>query len=234
MMGHGMGIRLPNSATNGTLASTDTGILDTPGARAGRNRLSFLKRQQPQQTQSQPPEPMLNGLSLNGISHKDFPAAPRGLGGDRENEDDGVSTSSRSRSKSQSRSKSGSKENRRSFFGGASALGSIGRGRGRQTGRGEKDEESEWVTQSDLASQFNGDVNGNGGGYGGKGGGRRSSSSNRPTTAKSGGGAGSLSLSRDGSVGSKVGSVRKRLSRLTLGKKSSKASVLVGSVAEED
>ncbi|KAG4411743.1 hypothetical protein IFR04_015132, partial [Cadophora malorum] len=102
------------------------------------------------------------------------------------------------------------------------------------TGRGEKDEESEWVTQSDLASQFNGDVNGNGGGYGGKGGGRRSSSSNRPTTAKSGGGAGSLSLSRDGSVGSKVGSVRKRLSRLTLGKKSSKASVLVGSVAEED
>jgi dedicator of cytokinesis protein 3 len=43
-----------------------------------------------------------------------------------------------------------------------------------------------------------------------------------------------LSLSRESSVGSRVGSVRKRLSRLTLGKKSSKASVLVGSVAEEE
>jgi hypothetical protein len=37
-----------------------------------------------------------------------------------------------------------------------------------------------------------------------------------------------------GSVGSRVGSVRKRLSMLKLGKKSSNASVLVGSVAEEE
>ncbi|KAH6721718.1 hypothetical protein BKA61DRAFT_162673 [Leptodontidium sp. MPI-SDFR-AT-0119] len=228
MMGHGMGIRIPNSATNGTIVSTENGILDTPGARAGRNRLSFLKRQQPQsQLQSQAPEPMLNGLSLNGVSHKDFPVAPRGLAGDH---DDAVSTSTHSLTKSQSRSKSQSKDNRHSFFGGSSTLGSIGRGRGRT----EKQEESEWITQSDLASQFDtGNGNGNAnGGVNGKGGGRRSSSSNRPTTAKSSGGG--MSLSRDGSVGSKVGSVRKRLSRLTLGKKSSKASVLVGSVAEED
>lgn len=102
----------------------------------------------------------------------------------------------------------------------------------------EKDEETEWVTQSDLAGIAN---------SGGTS--RRSSSSQRPMTAVSGStrngnlnGNGSKgnslrseSLSREGSVGSRVGgSVRKRLSLLKLGKKSSKASVLVDSVVEEE
>ncbi len=91
----------------------------------------------------------------------------------------------------------------------------------------EKEEETtEWITQSDLASAMTS---------------RRSSSSRRtgdlrPQTGKSNG---NQSLSRDGSVGSAagakaMGSVRKRLSRLKLGKKSSKASVLVDSVTEEE
>ncbi|KAK2627628.1 hypothetical protein QTJ16_003594 [Diplocarpon rosae] len=197
--------RLPNSATNGTLATMDTSILDTPSARAGRNRLSFLKRHTaaPSSDQSLQPPPMLNGLSLNGVTEKDLPASRR------EQSQSNDSSSTRSRSKSQSRHRN--EENRRSFFGSTTGLGSIGRVRG--SALGQKEEESEWVTQSDLASVA-----------------RRSSSSNRPPTGKSGGGP----TSRDGSVGSKVGSVRRRLSRLTLGKKASKASVLVGSVAEED
>ena len=107
-----------------------------------------------------------------------------------------------------------SKENRRSFFGGVGNGVVTGRGRGamNEVELDEKDEDAEWVTHSDLTSAS---------GAGGKDGlGRRSSSSQRPDTATS--------------VGSRVGSVRKRLSMLKLGKKSSKASVLVGSVAEED
>ena len=116
----------------------------------------------------------------------------------------------------------GSKENRRSFF---SANG-VSLGRGRASVKEEEDGR-EWVTQSDLST-----VSSAGAG-GGSGVGRRSSSSHqRPTTAKSSGaGTGTGTAS---SVGSRVGSVRKRLSLLKLGKKTSKASVLVDSVTEEE
>jgi dedicator of cytokinesis protein 3 len=116
----------------------------------------------------------------------------------------------------------GSKENRRSFF---SANG-VGLGRGRTSVKEEEDGR-EWVTQSDLSTVSSG------GAGGGSGVGRRSSSSHqRPTTAKSSGaGTGTGTAS---SVGSRVGSVRKRLSLLKLGKKTSKASVLVDSVTEEE
>ncbi|CZR52551.1 related to dock180 protein [Phialocephala subalpina] len=210
---------IPHTDTNGTLSTNN--ILDTPAARAGRNRLSFLKRHTRDLSQQQIMEqqavlaPVINGGNVKKQDTSSTIATPgRGRG-----KDDEVS-SERSRSK----------ENRKSFFGGSGTIGSIGRGRGRDIG--EKDEETEWVTQSDIA------------GAAGTTGSRRSSSSNRPMTGKSGGGGGfgsqkggsqrGESLSRDGSVGSRVGSVRKRLSLLKLGKKASKASVLVGSVAEED
>jgi len=113
----------------------------------------------------------------------------------------------------------GSKENRRSFF---SANG-VGLGRGRASVKEEEDGR-EWGTQSDISAVSSG---GAGGGVG-----RRSSSSHqRPTTAKSSGAG--TSTGAASSVGSRVGSVRKRLSLLKLGKKTSKASVLVDSVAEE-
>ncbi|TVY64260.1 Dedicator of cytokinesis protein [Lachnellula suecica] len=109
--------------------------------------------------------------------------------------------------------RSRSKENKRSsFFGGQLGNGNGvggGAGRGREMDKGRAfDEDGEWVTSSDLTS-------GSGGGSAV----RRSSSLHRPDTSSS--------------VASRVGSVRKRLSKLTLGKKSSKASVLVDSVAEE-
>ena len=181
---------LPNSQTNGTIATTDTSILDPAPQRTSRilvgNRLSFLKRT------AQPPKEkddvLAETVNVNG----------RGRGNTAESGD----------------SRERSKENRRSFFGGN---GVSGRGRGAvmESGLGEKDEDPEWITertQSDLTSASGG---------GGKDGiGRRSSSSQRPETATS--------------VGSRVGSVRKRLSMLKLGKKTSKASVLVSSVTEED
>ncbi|KAG9246481.1 hypothetical protein BJ878DRAFT_540274 [Calycina marina] len=79
-------------------------------------------------------------------------------------------------------------------------------------GRSEKDEGS-WVTSSDLTRSNTRDA-------GSMKDGRRSSSSQRP---------------EDGVLGvlKKGGSVRKRLSMLKLGKKSSKGNVFVGSVAEE-
>ncbi|KAN0112194.1 hypothetical protein V8E51_005145 [Hyaloscypha variabilis] len=187
---------IPNSNTNGTLATQATDILDTPGHRTARSRLSFLQRKPVANEQREAKEAVL----VNGNGNR---KSGRGRG-------DSEDGSERSRSK----------ENRRSFFGGSGgvgSLGSIGRGRGREI-KGE-DEGSEWITQSDLSTA------------------RRSSSEVRPKTGKSGKSAGDLSkdgLSREGSVGSRVGSVRKRLSRLTLGKKASKPSVLVGSVAEEE
>ncbi|KAH8687410.1 hypothetical protein BGZ60DRAFT_362811 [Tricladium varicosporioides] len=105
--------------------------------------------------------------------------------------------------------RSRSKENRKSFFAGGQ-LNGVGQGRDEKGGGQAFDEDGEWVTSSDLTNT-SGAVNAPA---------RRSSSSQRPDTTSS--------------VGSKVGSVRKRLSMLKLGKKSSKASVLVGSVAEED
>ena len=184
------GMGLPNSMTNGTIATTDTSILDpapTRNSRIGGNRLSFLKRNT-QQPARQTEEPLTEKAHTNG----------RGRGNTMDSEE----------------SRERSKENRRSFFGGVGNGVVTGRGRGamNEVELDEKDEDAEWVTHSDLTSAS---------GAGGKDGlGRRSSSSQRPDTATS--------------VGSRVGSVRKRLSMLKLGKKSSKASVLVGSVAEED
>lgn len=177
---------LPHSQTNGTIATTDTSILDLAPQRNSRvvgNRLSFLKRN------TQPPpskdEVLAEKVNTNG----------RGRGNTVESSD----------------SRERSKENRRSFFGGNGVV--VGRGRGavKDLELDDKDEDAEWVTQSDLSASAGGGKDGLG---------RRSSSSQRPETATS--------------VGSRVGSVRKRLSMLKLGKKSSKASVLVGSVAEEE
>ncbi|KAF4617980.1 hypothetical protein G7Y89_g15009 [Cudoniella acicularis] len=185
---------LPNSATNGTLATQDTSILDSP--RNARNRLSFLKRD-PSKTEPRPQAEIAQakGLALvNGNGNGN----PRGLT---------AALTDTSISSNRSRSK----ENRRSFFNGGS-LNGVGRGRDQDDKSiGQAfDEEGEWVTQSDLTTT-SGAVSVPS---------RRSSSSQRPDVTSS--------------VGSKVGSVRKRLSMLKLGKKSSKASVLVGSVAEED
>jgi dedicator of cytokinesis protein 3 len=80
-------------------------------------------------------------------------------------------------------------------------------GRGRTSSMDEKDDTAMWVTSSNLTDGSN-DIPE-----------RRSSSSQRAETTIS--------------VGSRVGSVRKRLSMLKLGKKTSKASVMVDSVAEE-
>jgi hypothetical protein len=185
---------LPNSNTNGTLATQATDILDTPGHRTARSRLSFLQRKPVALKEEREAN---EAVLVNGNGNR---KSGRGRG-------DSEDGSERSRSK----------ENRKSFFSGG-GVGSIGRGRGR-----ELSEHTEWVTESDLGTT------------------RRSSSEQRPKTSggksgKSGKGergeAGGLS--REGSVGSRVGSVRKRLSRLTLGKKTSKASVLVGSVVEEE
>jgi hypothetical protein len=89
----------------------------------------------------------------------------------------------------------------------------------------EKDEESGWVTTSDLNSRAEGrDRSGRDRSISGATG-RRSSSSQRPETAT-----GSV-VSGNGSLG---GSVRKRLSLLKLGKKSSKGNMLMGGLREED
>jgi hypothetical protein len=210
MMGRGMA----NSQTNGTLATQSTDILDTPGARAGRARMSFLKRFQNESQPSQQQEAILAPVvNINGL------ASPVGSKHEIKGHARGESCASEAEIEL-----ARAKENRMSFFSGGN-LGSIGRGRGRQMS--EKEEETtEWITQSDLASAMTG---------------RRSSSSRRtgdlrPQTGKSNG---NQSLSRDGSLGSAagakaMGSVRKRLSMLKLGKKSSKASVLVDSVTEEE
>jgi dedicator of cytokinesis protein 3 len=182
---------IPNSNTNGTLATQATDILDTPSHRTARSRLSFLQRKPVALKEEQEAK---EAVLVNGNGNR---KSGRGRG----NSEDG---SERSRSK----------ENRKSFFS-SGGVGSIGRGRGR-----ELSEQTEWATESDFGAV------------------RRSSSEQRPKTSggksgKSGKGEAG-GLSREGSVGSRVGSVRKRLSRLTLGKKSSKASVLVGSLAEEE
>jgi len=199
---------IAHTDTSGTISSS---ILDTPAARASRNRLSFLKRHTREPSLQQHEAVLAPVINGGNVKKESGLAIGRGRGKD-------DSSSERSRSK----------ENRKSFFSSSGGLGSIGRGRGREIS--EKDEEMEWVTQSDLAGAADSA--------------RRSSSSQRPMTGKSGltkeGSRGGTSqrgdsLSRDGSMGSRVGgSVRKRFSMLKLGKKSSKASVLVDSVAEED
>ena len=181
---------LPNSQTNGTIATTDTSILDPAPQRTSRvvgNRLSFLKRTT--QPSREKDDVLAEKTNANG----------RGRGNTMESDE----------------SRERSKENRRSFFGGNGASTGGGRGAVMESELDEKDEDAGWVTersQSDFTSVS---------GTPGKDPlGRRSSSSQRPDTATS--------------VGSRVGSVRKRLSMLKLGKKSSKASVLVSSVAEEE
>ncbi|TVY53125.1 Dedicator of cytokinesis protein 1 [Lachnellula cervina] len=112
------------------------------------------------------------------------------------------------------RSRSKENANRRSFFGSPPQA----QLNGMRSGASEPaDEEAGWVTSSDLTG-------GSGGGGDGDGAVRRSGSFRRANTGSSG----------TSTVGSRVGSVRKRFSMLKLGKKSSKASVLVASVAEED
>jgi dedicator of cytokinesis protein 3 len=173
---------LPNSSTNGTIATQNTDILDLSLPRTGgggKNRLGFLKRT-PNSSQGQ--EQAL-GL-VNG------------------NRGRGVGVASESSVSVRSRSKENA--NRRSFFG--------GQGQGLNSARS-VDEEGEWVTNSDLTSASGGD------------GAVRRSGSLRRTHTDTG---------SSPSVGSRVGSVRKRLSMLKLGKKSSKTSFPVRSVAEED
>jgi dedicator of cytokinesis protein 3 len=191
-----LGLGLPTSLTNGTVATADTSILDSPrqGHARSRSRLSFLKRAPQVQVQIAPtPDPALKELP-NG----------RGRG--------------KSNASSKSRDLEPSKENhnRRSFFSAASANANAN---AHATSRGrfdEQEEDGEWVTQSDLTMASSG-AGGNGKGVDSA---RRSSSSQRPDTATT--------------VGSRVGSVRKRLSMLKLGKKSSKASVQVQPVVEEE
>jgi hypothetical protein len=201
-------IGMTNSNTNGTIRTQDTSILDTPSG--GRVRRSFFgsvrrDREGGRSTHEAVLAPVING------------------GGKKEKDGRGRGDSSASKDDSQLE---GAKENRRSFF--SANGGGLGRGRTR---------EEEWVTQSDLSAASTSGVTGFGvGGGGGSGVNRRSSSSQRPTTAKSSA-AGTVTGTGSGtasSVGSRVGSVRKRLSMLKLGKKTSKASVLVGSVTEEE
>jgi dedicator of cytokinesis protein 3 len=201
---------LPQSNTNGTLATQDTGnSLDSQ--RQGRNRLSFLKRappslseQLPNPLRSQPPDQaMVQALALsngNGNSANGSPANEISVEESFE--------SNRSRSK----------ENRKSFFSGSSVTNGTGRGRDRDNTlervmNQALSEDGEWLTSSDLSAASKTRSRSGGGDS------RRSTSSQRPDTS---------------SVGSKVGSVRKRLSLLKLGKKSSKANVLVSTVTEED
>ncbi|CAG8983084.1 hypothetical protein HYALB_00006112 [Hymenoscyphus albidus] len=201
----------PQSVTNGTIATQDTSILDSP--QPSRNRLSFLRKgpspksDLPNPLRSQPPgnppgTPLPNGV---GISTNIFAGTATSL-------DETTSNHSRS------------KENRKSFFGGSKNVNGSGRGREKYSnGHAPLDEENEWVTSSDVSqvpteaakSRSNG-----GSGWDGEDGPRRSSSSQRPQDTTS-------------STPSKVGSVRKRFSMLKLGKKSSKSSGLVSSVAEE-
>jgi dedicator of cytokinesis protein 3 len=222
-----------NTNTNGAINAQSTEIIDTSSARAGRPRMSFLKRLQnppppPFKEQEAVLAPVVNGNAVKSISgsiKKKTNGVKNIQGTKKAKSGNGEEESERSRSK----------ENRKSFFS-SGDLGSIGRGRGRDAKMSEKEEESEWITQSDLSSAVGGGKGGADAYYSG----RRSSSSARPKTGGSQAQS-TLSLKRDGSVGrgesastSAMGSVRKRFSMLKLGKKSSKASVLVDSVAEED
>ncbi|KAG9234542.1 hypothetical protein BJ875DRAFT_509363 [Amylocarpus encephaloides] len=193
----------PHSMTSGTIATQDTSILDSP--RQGRNRLSFLKRGTALSDQF--PNPLRSQppdpVQIQGLDISNGNGAK--ISSSRELAVDDTVAKNRSRSK----------ENRKSFFGGSGTNG-VGRGRehdahGKGTGQA-LDAEGEWVTQSELTTTSGARSQSNGAES------RRSSSSQRPEIS---------------GVGSRVGSVRKRLSNFRLGKKSSKASVMVGSVAEE-
>ena len=198
-----VGLGLPNSLTNGTVATTDTSILEGPPR--NRNRLSFLKRNT---SISLPKDQAVLKEQANNINGR-----VRG-------------TLKADSSHSSEHEKLKENTNRRSFFSGMNSVG-VGRGRSDPAVLSENTEENEWVTSSDLTSAATSTNNINGG----VGKGRRSSSSQRHATATAGQGNPAPSSTL---VGSRVGSVRKRLSMLKLGKKSSKVSVLVSSVAEEE
>ena len=118
-------------------------------------------------------------------------------------------TNGRMRGKSEASEQFTSDSKRHSYFANsAPLLSSAGRG------RSERESDNDWVTDSDLTRSVTKDTqDGNGKD------GRRSISSQR--------------VEAEGTVKKNVGSVRKRLSMLKLGKKSSKGNVIVGTVAEE-
>ena len=90
-----------------------------------------------------------------------------------------------------------------------------------ERGRSERESDKDWVTDSDLTRSVTKDSSARGGDPR-DGSGRRSDSVDREGNEFG-----------SGNVKKNMGSVRKRLSMLKLGKKSSKGNVLVGSVAEE-
>jgi hypothetical protein len=233
-----MGMNLKrNTVTASTLQTNDTSLVDSPTpATGGRNRLSFLKRHGPSNSQHEAIlAPVVNLNSQNNGS----PTATRkpsiqspSLEMEREKTATAAHAVARARGKSQSSESQRSKENRKSSFL-SSVGGSLGRSRGRN-GASDKNshwddtdnaDESAWVTQSDLASLARS---------------RESEDDYRPTTGKS---HKASMMSRKASVASQaseggksdigvgtMGSVRKRLSMLKLGKKSSKGNVLTGNV----
>lgn len=152
-----------------------------------------------------------------------------GTGGDNAT----IAATARTRSRSNSKDTTTKAQNRRSYF---SRTGSVAE---REKGG---DDESGWVTSSDLNSR--GGSNGVAG-VSRDGGRRRSSSSHRPDTALSYGSRGNGSISKGAgghggsgngvnSLNSGIGSVKKRLSLLKLGKKGSKGTLLMGGLREED
>ena len=195
---------MPYSSTNGTIKTQSTDILDLSLPRTGGGGGGA--------------GPGKNRLSFlkrapNSSISQEPPAlgpvngnATRGRGGS-----GGVAASESSVSV---RSRSKENANRRSFFGSPPHV-QHPQQNGTRGSNDPADEEAGWVTSSDLTA---GSPGGEDGAV------RRSGSFRRANTASSG----------TSTVGSRVGSVRKRLSMLKLGKKSSKASVLVASVAEED
>lgn len=187
---------VPQSGTNGTIATTDTSILDTPSHRPTRqdrsNRLSFLGRNTGNQAKHDPPPVSYkpNGVMVNG----------NGNAGNGKSEDSG---SSRSRSK---------ENKRRSFFGGGP--------KSESSFDGGDGGDGDWVTDAGTDTL-------------GRGRGRAMTTESSGGLSTTSGPGTANSVGSGVGVVSRVGSVRKRLSMLKLGKKNSKANVLVDTVAEE-
>lgn len=207
--------RIPHSNTFNSMGTADTNTsIEIPTGQSARSkvRLSFLKRStsQTQQVQEAVLAPITNG-NTNGSPLqviKDVTPQKAGISTDTTPRGRGDTTTTRSRSRS--------KENQRhSYF-----------------HRTDKEEESSWVTSSDLHSrtdtQSRGDANSRSASTikQKESPVRRSSSSQRPETG--------VSSPSTGSVGRGVSSVKKRLSLLKLGKKNSKGNLLMGGLREED
>ena len=207
--------RIPNSNTLNSMGTADTNTsIETPtgqGARA-KVRLSFLKRNtsQTQQVQEAVLAPITNGNTTGSPLQVIKDVTPQKT---RVSKDiprgRGDSTTTRSRSRSKENS------HRHSYF-----------------HRPDKEEESSWVTSSDLHSRTDvhsrGDMNSRSTGSvkQKETPSRRSSSSQRPENG--------VSSPSTGSVGRGVSSVKKRLSLLKLGKKNSKGNLLMGGLREEE